>query len=329
MLDRGDVVRPIRYHFGMLSVLLGMAAIIAIGVCWRLILKEKAADAIRAHLAQAVYQIFLPALVLHVLWQTPVDLNSVRLPLVSAIAVLISLLLAALVYGSGWLIRACMGAHYHANRAIGALLLASAFGNFTYLGLPVLTQAFGPWAQMVAIHFDLLASTPLLFTVGVLVAQYYGQSAGEARAFLGLLRVPAVWAAVAGLLLSALHLPQPAWLDESLATLGSAVVPLMLLSVGMALRWQRGWGGRLPVLVPVLLIQLVVMPLVAWAASVGVGMPQRLLPPSVIEGAMPTMVLGLVICDRFRLDTSLYAEAVTLSTIVSMLTLPLWLRIVV
>ena len=39
------------------------------------------------------------------------------------------------------------------------------------------------------------------------------------------------------------------------------------------------------------------------------------------------MVLGLVICDRFRLDSALYAEAVTLSTACAMLTLPVWLAV--
>jgi len=43
---------------------------------------------------------------------------------------------------------------------------------------------------------------------------------------------------------------------------------------------------------------------------------------------MPTMVLGLVICDRFKLDTSLYAEAVTVTTALSLITLPLWLEAV-
>jgi hypothetical protein len=312
----------------MFSVLLGMAAIILAGLLWRLFLGGKSADIIRGHLAQAVYQIFLPALVLHVLWQTPVDLNSVRIPLVAAVSVLLSLLAGVLVYGNGWLIRAFMGSHQHANRAIGALLLACAFGNFTYLGLPVLTQAFGPWAQMVAIHFDLLASTPLLFTVGILLARHYGSGGQDARPFLDVLRVPAVWAAVAGLLLSGLQIRQPSWLDEGLATLGSAVVPLMLLSVGMALRWQSGWAGRIPVLFPLLVIQLILMPLIAWVTAIGVGMPERLLAPAIIEGAMPTMVLGLVICDRFKLDAALYAEAVTLSTALALLTLPVWLGIV-
>jgi len=98
--------------------------------------------------------------------------------------------------------------------------------------------------------------------------------------------------------------------------------------VGMALRWQAGWLGRMPVLLPVVLIQLLLMPLIAWGASIGVGLPEKLLAPAVIEGAMPTMVLGLVICDRFKLDTTLYAEAVTVTTLLSLLTLPFWLQLV-
>ena len=151
----------------MFAILLGMSAIIIAGVIWRLILGQKNAETTRAYLVRAVYDIFLPALVLHVMWLTPVSLNSVRIPLVSTIAILLSLLAAYLIYANGkWL----PGTSVQQRKMVGALLLASSFGNFTYLGLPVLTQTFGPWSQSVAIYFDLFASTPLLFTVGILVA---------------------------------------------------------------------------------------------------------------------------------------------------------------
>jgi len=310
----------------MFNVLLGMAAIILTGIGWRLLLGRKSAENIRSHLAQAVYHIFLPALVVHVLWQAPVDINTIRIPLVAALTVLLSLLSAFLLYGNGKLVAAFLPGN--TNKMVGALLLASAFGNFSYLGLPVLSQTFGDWAQVIAIQFDLLASTPILFTVGIILARFYGSASEGKHVLLSLLQVPPIWAAVAGLLLSIFAVPMPAWVDASLASLAAAVVPLMLLSVGMALRWQPGWAARIPVLLPVLTIQLVLMPLIAWGAAIGVGMPQKYLPPSVIEAAMPTMVLGLVICDRFKLDVALYAEAVTLTTALSLLTLPLWLQLV-
>ncbi len=309
----------------MFAILLGMAAIIVAGLLWRILLGAEKAESVRGHLVRAVYDIFLPALVLHVMWQAEVDLNSIRLPLVSALAILLSLLAASLIYAGGkWL----PGNVTQKRKAVGALLLASSFGNFTYLGLPVLTQTFGPWAQSVAIYFDLFASTPLLFTVGILVASHFSHATRAAHVGIELVRVPALWAAIAGVLASMSQVPMPIWLDETLGVLGAAVVPLMLLSIGMALRWQSGWAQRVPMLLPMVVIQLVFMPLIVWGACIGVGMPSNLLAPAILEGAMPTMVLGLVICDRFKLDTSLYAEAVTVTTVLSLLTLPLWLALV-
>lgn len=304
----------------MLATLIGMAAIIAAGLFWRILLGGKDAEIIRGYLAQTVYAIFLPALVLHVMWQTPVDLDALRVPVVAAIGVLLSLLLAALIYGNGQRVGG--------KKAVGALLLAAAFGNVTYLGLPVLSQTFGAWSQSVAISYDLFANTPLLFTVGVMLAGHFGHAKNVAHPIIELLRVPALWAALGGLLLSLFGVAMPVWLDTSLGVLGAAVVPLMLLSIGMALGWQSGWLRRVPLLLPVVVIQLILMPLIVWAACLGVGMPAKLLAPVVIEGAMPCMVLGLVICDRFRLDASLYAEAVTLTTVLAMISLPLWLKLV-
>ncbi len=305
----------------MFPILAGMAGIILIGVLWRLFLGGKNAEIIRSHLTKAVYEIFLPALVLHVMWQTEMDINVLRVPVVASVGILVSLLAAALIYGDG--------KRLGGKRAAGAMLLAAAFGNFTYLGLPILTQTFGPWAQSIAIPYDLFASTPLLFTVGILIAQHYGQAGNNPlHPGIEVLRVPAIWAAVLGVLASILAIPMPPWLDETLGVLGSAVIPLMLLCIGLAMRWQSGWASRIPVLLPVIAIQLVFMPLVVWGACIGVGMPENYLAPAVLEGAMPCMVLGLVICDRFKLDSSLYAEAVTVTTALSLITLPIWLSLI-
>jgi predicted permease len=39
---------------------------------------------------------------------------------------------------------------------------------------------------------------------------------------------------------------------------------------------------------------------------------------------MPSMMMGIVFCDRYKLDTAFYAAVVTLSTAFAMLTLPFW-----
>jgi predicted permease len=72
------------------------------------------------------------------------------------------------------------------------------------------------------------------------------------------------------------------------------------------------------------LIQLLLTPLVIWGASDLVGLSGAVRTAVVLEAAMPSMVLGIVLCDRYRLDSSLYAMAVTLSTAFSIITLPAW-----
>ena len=39
---------------------------------------------------------------------------------------------------------------------------------------------------------------------------------------------------------------------------------------------------------------------------------------------MPSMVLGIVFCDRYLLDSALYAMTVTVTTALSLITLPFW-----
>ncbi|OQX32145.1 MAG: hypothetical protein B0D96_07350 [Candidatus Sedimenticola endophacoides] len=56
------------------------------------------------------------------------------------------------------------------------------------------------------------------------------------------------------------------------------------------------------------------------------GLASGVVSAVVLESATPAMVLGMVLCDHHRLEPGLYAGAVTVSTVLSMLTLPLWLR---
>ncbi|MDX8383744.1 MAG: AEC family transporter [Ghiorsea sp.] len=308
----------------MHSILLGMAAIIVIGVIWRFILGKKKAEAARSYLVLSVYYIFLPALVLQVMWHTPLSIDSVRVPVVAGLGIVLSILVGSVVYAGG---RWFSGTPMQRKKMLGSALLACGFGNFTYLGLPVVANVFGEWSQVIAIQFDVFAGTPILFTVGVMLAAYYGASKEEPHPLMELLRVPVLYVAGIGMVLGVLGLSQPIWMEQSLHVLSAAVVPVMLLSIGLSLSWGEGWLMRIPVLIPVVLIQLVCMPLLVWGAGLAANMSEDMLMVAVIEGAMPSMVLGLVLCERFKLDISLYAEAVTLTTAFSLLTLPMWLSL--
>ena len=273
----------------------------------------------RRGLTDIVYFLLLPALVLDALWRTELSWDSARIAGLAAAGVIAAL----------WLADAGCRLCRIAAPTRGALVLAAAFPNVTYLGLPVLEATFGPWARSVAVQYDLFACTPLLLTLGILMARRYGKAEpGVAPGVLGpLFQVPALWAAALGVALNQAGTLAPPAIEALLRMLGDAVPPLMVIALGLGLRWMGGRRRRLFAVLPVLAIQLLLMPLLVWGLALGTGLNPRLLPPIVLEAAMPSMVLGLVLCDRYGLDTPFYATAVTLSTAVSMLTLPLWYRV--
>lgn len=299
----------------MVDVILQAAALIACGVLWRVLTPlGLEAEQVRRSLTGVVYVLLLPALVLLVLWQASLGLDSVRIAVSAAAAVGLGLLAAWLWFRRG----------AQPNRVVGALLLAAAFPNATYLGLPVLEATFGPWARSVAIQYDLLACTPLLLSAGVALAAWYGGGGQKEHPLLALLKVPPLWAALAGITLNLAQAPLPAIVGSWLDMLGSGVVPLMLFSLGLGLRWAGTWHHQIPLVLPVAIIQLLLVPLLIWGLAAGLGLEGQVLAAVVLEAAMPSMVLGIVLCDRYHLDTGLYAMTVTVTTVLCMVTLPLW-----
>ncbi len=210
--------------------------------------------------------------------------------------------------------------------AVGVLLLSSAFGNVTYLGLPVIVETMGRRYGYIAILYDLLATTPVLLTVGMLAAARYGSGApvSLASSFRRVLRLPPVWGVAAGIVVQLAGLPLPQPLLDAAQLMGRAVIPVMIFTVGLALDFHD--LRRLPLAVPALAIKLLFAPFVALLAGKLFGLGGQELRAVVIEGAMPVMVLSLVIADEFGLDVPLAATCITVSTVASFFTVPLMMK---
>lgn len=299
----------------MYEVIGQATVLIVLGVLWRMTTPQGLdADTLRNSLTTLVYVLLLPALVLLVLWRAELSVEAVKVAVLAALGIGVGM-------GAAWL---WFRLQRPAPAALGALLLAAAFPNATYLGLPVLEASLGPWARAIAIQYDLFACTPLLLSVGIMLAQHYGGSGNGVHPLRNLMRVPPLWAAIIGVALNLFQIPLPAIPAKVMEMLASGVVPLMLFSLGLGLRWGGGWMPRMSLVAPVVVIQLLLTPLIVWGAGGALGLQGAVQTAVVLEAAMPSMVLGIVLCDRYQLDSSLYAMTVTVSTAFSIITLPLW-----
>jgi predicted permease len=299
----------------MTEALLQILSLLGLGVIWSII-KPAGMDiaVIRNALTNTVYYVFLPALVLKILWQSPLDITSIKISISAIIGILGSLVLASFAC------RMC-GAR---REVTGAIMLAAAFPNATYLGLPLLENTFGPWARSIAIQFDMFACFPLVLTVGIIIANRFGSKPQPGHPLLSLISVVPLWAVAVAITLNLLQVGSPAWVDGLLEMLSNAVIPLMLFAAGMALPRGLKEFHNLPTVIPVAVIQLFIMPLIVWMVAGSIGVSGETLRALVIEAALPSMALGIVLCDRFGLNTGIYAAALTLTTALSFFTLPLW-----
>ena len=208
----------------------------------------------------------------------------------------------------------------------GVMMLSAAYGNVTFLGLPVITETLGAHYGYTAVLYDLLASTPILLTIGVFIAARYGS--GKAVSFAESIKrvvlLPPLWGVGVGIAVNVAGVTVPQVVLDTADLMGKAVIPIMIFTVGLALDFHD--MKRLLITVPALAIKLVLAPCLAWWVGSRLGMTGGALRAVTIEGAMPVMVLSLVIADEFDLDVPLAAASITVSTVAVFFTMPLMMK---
>lgn len=294
-----------------------MTLLMLCGAAWRVLTPNRLpAEQTRLVLTSVVYYFFLPAMVLEVLWHAEIGRHSVQYALAGCGTILLSVVLS---WSTARIFR-------FSRAKTGAVILAAAFPNVTYLGLPVLEQTFGAWSRSVVIQLDLFATAPLVYTLGIMLAGHFGEMEAKAKPkfSLAFFNAPPFWAAFLAVALNIYQIQAPVWLSGLLQKCSGAVAPLMIFSLGLALSWRALRWRNLPYVLPVAAIKLGFMP---WSAmAILQFMPLAPLNKAAValDLAMPSMALGIVLCDRYKLDSSLYATAVMATTALSLLTLPFW-----
>ncbi len=267
-----------------------------------------------------VLYVFMPALAFGLLAAAPIDRSFVVIPITGTIAILACTAAAFAVYS---LLPALKGLP---RPSFGVMIIAASFGNVTFLGLPVITEVLGQGRGYVAVLFDLLSHTPLLLTLGAFIATRYGS--GKEVSLAGSIRrvvmLPPLWGVAAGIAVRLGGVSVPPVLLDTASLMGRAVIPIMTFTVGLALDFSE--MKRVPAAVPALAIKLFLAPLAAWWAGSRLGLAGDTLKAVTIEGAMPVMVVSLVLADEFELDVPLTAACIAVSTVALFFTMPVMMR---
>ena len=201
--------------------------------------------------------------------------------------------------------------------AVGALILASAFANSGYLGLPFNAALFGLDDLPNAVAYDILVSALGILTIGFSIGAAFGTVGERPRervaAFFS--RNPPLWACVLGFLAPDALAPQ--WAVDASQIVVFAILPLGFFVVGVTLAAEAEAGRmRFPpplgaAVAAALALKLLVAPAtVAALSQVVLEVPD----PYLVQAGMASAINGIVIAHEYGLDRGLVAAAIAWST---------------
>jgi hypothetical protein len=278
--------------------------------------------ALRGSLNALTLNLFAPCLLFSIALKTPLSATLLTAPLLIALAVTATgLVLYFLLY--------VLPVFQHLSRRTrAALMLSGMFGNVFYLGYPVLTAVYGEHAGIHAALADMMASSPLLWTIGVWVALHLGKDKPESGfAFWPtFLKLPPVWAFFIGMVFNVWQVT-PDLLLRTTGFVGQATIPLAMFALGLSIPWKQLKPNA--AILTVSAVKLVLTPLIIFTAARAVANLDRVAAnAAVIEAAMPTMLFAVLMAERFKLDLEAASLMIGVSTVLFWFTLPAWLWVV-
>ncbi len=308
----------------ILPLLLTLFGLTAVGQLLRVLgaLPANAPDV----LGRVIVQITMPALLIGILARARFESGLLPALLATTAAMFVALALGAL-----WL--RLLGA---ARPSQGAAGIVAAFSNTAFLGLPFVLARYpgSPSAATTAVIIDTVDTTILLLTAGVAFATAMAsqtrvaaprRTGGAARAARGLLRLlaqPMMIAVLLGLGLALSGRELPALLSGPLALIGQATTTLAFLTIGLGLD-LRSLRGQTGALAGIATIKLIIMPGVAALILLALGVRGEVAQAAVLQAAMPTAVVAAIIATNAGCDGRLAAAAAVVTTLLSLLTLPI------
>ena len=284
-------------------------------------------------LGNAAFYIFVPALLFRT--TARVDLAALPTGLLAAYFVpTLALLLG--VYGMQHLRQRHRSGAEPALPAVRAI--SAGYGNAVQMGIPMSAAMFGEAG--LGLHL-MLVSVHGLILLSVLTALVEMDLARDkARQMQGsklwhMLRStlrntivhPVVLPVLLGLSWNLLGLGLPSVVDEVLQLLGSAVVPLCLVLIGLSLAYY-GLQGSMRGALGVSLLKLLALPaLVLVVAHWGFGLAGLPLSVLVMLAALPVGSNALIFAQRYKTVPAEATAAIVFSTLAFVLTAPLWLAV--
>lgn len=206
----------------------------------------------------------------------------------------------------------------------GMYRMLSAFMNNGFMGFPLVAAVYGEdtvfFASLSNIPFNLL-----LYTVGIMLLQKGDKD--TKFSIKSVINVP-IAATLIAVVIFVFEIPMPKLVDDVADTISAATVPLSMMCVGLSLGSVSLKEALLqPRLYGISLVRLVICPLAVWLVLRMFITNPVILGTIVLLAACPSAIICAILGIQYGRDGVESSEAIFISTMLSMITIPLLISV--
>ena len=266
-------------------------------------------------LSRLVINLTCPALILSSAMTGELPDREYILPLL-----LISVVTYAVLTGVAYVLPRYLTRQKNNEGAIGFALM---FGNVGFMGYPVVASIFGHEAVFYAAVLNVV-NTFAVFTIGTVLITGKAE-VEESRFQKKVLYSTHMLAAYLTMLIVIFRIDNiPAWVCQPLTMIGNITVPAALLIIGSSMSNLplRALMGNTTVYATTL-FRLVLLPIGVYWLGILLGFSPFVVNINTVVIAMPVATYGTILCLKYHKDTTLMTEVTFITTLLSMVTIPL------
>lgn len=298
---------------GSVEIILVPTVMIIIGILLRKFNVLREEDSVL--LSRIVLDISLPSLIFINISKAAIGGEMIYMPIIAFTLSIICMLIAYLYSKM----------RRYTKMKTWTIIILLAMMNTAFIGYPVVMGVFGNEGFLYAIFYD-FAMAIMLVVFGTILSSFSGGNNKEVIKN-GLKFVP-LWAVIIGLIFNMTHISLPYVIENALNYLGASAIPLIMLSIGLKINF-RSYKSVLTDSIFITISRLIIAPLILYTILTTTGFTGYVLKVSVVQSAMPTAMNVMALAITNDLDVELTNSVILMTTISSVITLPLIINFII
>jgi len=209
------------------------------------------------------------------------------------------------------------------------LHFANIFTNTGYIGFPILNSVYGPEGVIYGSIFNMFFAI-FVWTYGVLIFKDNFNREELKKEIINVFLNPSVIAVLIGIIIMVFNIQIPVAILLSIRSIGNITGPLSMIIIGFILsKTQIKNYLKESTIYYGITTRLIIIPAIIYVISVLIGDRSKVMNTVIIMSAMPAAAMTSILAESFNKQKEYAAVMVSATTLLSMVTLPILLKIII